>query len=80
MDNSIELYDGNEYIKFEIIDTFGVDDNNYACLLPEGGDELYILEIRYVGDEIEFLTIDDEKELDEIINLYEELVKEQEED
>lgn len=75
-DRTIELYDGKDLKKFEIIDTFGVDDNNYAVLLPEDEDMLYLLEVRYSGDEVEFLTIDDDEKFNEIISLYEELKEE----
>ena len=77
--NFIELFDGEENIKFKIIDTFGVDDKNYAVLLPEDGDQLYVLEIRHTDNEIEFLTIDDDEEFDEVIDLYEELKRENDE-
>lgn len=73
---TIELYNGEEYIKFEIIDTFGVDEENYAVLLPEDEDELYVLEMRYSEDGIEFLTIDDDDKFNEVIDSYEELKRE----
>lgn len=73
MDNTIELYDGNRVKRFQIMDTFGVDDKDYAVLKAEDSKDLYLLEMRYTDDEVEFLTIDDDDEFEEILELYEEL-------
>lgn len=73
MDNTIELYDGSMVKRFQIMDTFGVDDKDYAVLKSEDSKDLYLLEMRYTDDEVEFLTIDDDDEFEEILELYEEL-------
>ena len=75
--DSIVLYDeDNNEVEFNIIDTFGVDDRNF-CALQEDDDELIlIMEIINKDDEIEFKSIENQDELDEIIKLYEEMREE----
>jgi len=75
--DSIILYDeNNNEVEFNIIDTFGVDDRNF-CALKEDDDELIlIMEIINKDDEIEFKSIENQDELDEIIKLYEEMREE----
>ena len=75
--DSIILYDeNNNEVEFNIIDTFGVDDRNF-CALQEDDDELIIImEIINKDDEIEFKSIENQDELDEIIKLYEEMREE----
>lgn len=73
MDNII-LYDGdNNEVKFNIIDTFGVDDKNYCALQKDNDDMILILEVINNDKEVLFKSIDDQKELDEIIELYEQM-------
>jgi uncharacterized protein YrzB (UPF0473 family) len=73
----IELYDesGNRQ-SFRILDVFGMDDHDYAVLLPENNhnDQTYILriEIDENGQQY-FAGIDDEEELEDAIRIYEEL-------
>lgn len=72
----IELNDGNETIKLLLLDTFGVEEKDYAALLDENDDQLYILEINLEDNEVVFETIEDEEEFNEILALYEELIDE----
>lgn len=72
----IELNDGNETIKLLLLDTFGVEEKDYAALLDENDDQLYILEIHLEDNEVVFETIEDEEEFNEILALYEELIDE----
>ena len=73
----IELYDesGNRQ-SFRILDVFGMDDQDYAVLLPENNhnDQTYIprIEIDENGQQY-FAGIDDEEELEDAIRIYEEL-------
>lgn len=73
----IELYDesGNRQ-SFRILDVFGMDDQDYAVLLPENNhnNQTYILriEIDENGQQY-FAGIDDEEELEDAIRIYEEL-------
>ena len=73
----IELYDesGNRQ-SFRILDVFGMDDQDYAVLLPENNhnDQTYILriEIDENGQQY-FAGIDDEEEVEDAIRIYEEL-------
>ena len=72
--DSIVLYDeDNNEVKFNIKDTFGVDDNNYCALQQEDDDLILIAEVINNEDEVLFKAIDDQDELDEIIKLYEEM-------
>ena len=75
--DSITLYDeDNNEVEFNIINTVGVDDRNF-CALQEDDDELIlIMEIINKDDEIEFKSIENQDELDEIIKLYEEMREE----
>ena len=75
--DSIVLYDeDNNEVKFNIIDTFGVDDNNYCALQQEDDDLILIAEVINNDDEVIFKAIEDQQELDEIIKLYEEMKEE----
>lgn len=76
----IELIDetGNKE-EFRIIDVFGMDENDYAVLIPENeiNTMTYILRINYSDEEdVVFDSIDDEEELNDAIRVYEELKKE----
>lgn len=72
----IELSDGDETIKLLLLDTFGIEDQDYAALLDEDNDQLYILEIHLEDNEVVFEAIEDEEEFNEILALYEELIDE----
>lgn len=71
----IILNDGQKDIEFELMDTFSVEDQEYAALLsPE--EEIYIMEMEFEGDDAVFRTIENKKEFDEILALYIELLDE----
>lgn len=75
--DSIVLYDkDNNEVKFNIIDTFGVDDKNYCALQQYDDDLILIAEVINNDDEVIFKAIEDQEELDEIIKLYEEMKEE----
>ncbi|MDO4593892.1 MAG: DUF1292 domain-containing protein [Tissierellia bacterium] len=72
--DTIELIDENgELKKFKIIDTFGVDDYDYAALSPYDDERIMILQIINENGEINFKSIDDQNELNEIIEVYEQM-------
>ncbi|KWZ99895.1 hypothetical protein HMPREF3224_00196 [Anaerococcus hydrogenalis] len=71
MDKIILTDENNKEVEFNIIDTFGVDDKDYAVLEPIDEDFLLIYEIIKNDDAISFKTIDNDKELDELIRIYE---------
>lgn len=79
MDN-IELIDEKgQVIEVELIDTFGLDDDDYAVFSTlDDTDLLYILKIEVSedGEEVYFVGVEDD-ELDELIEVYEELKEEQ---
>lgn len=73
MDNIILYDEDNNEVKFNIIDTFGVDDKNYCALQKDNDDMILILEVINNDKEVLFKSIDDQKELDEIIEFYEQM-------
>ena len=73
----ITLNDGEKDVVFELLDTFGVEEKEYAALLSEE-EELLICEIEEEGDEAVFIPIEDQDEFDEILSLYIELLDEME--
>ena len=80
MDDKIILLDemGNE-VEFQVLATFGINDTDYAALLPMDEMELrtYLLRIEYDDfGEVILSGIDDEEELKEVIEVYEEIQKE----
>lgn len=77
--DKIILNDGNKDIEFDLLDTFSVEDKEYASLMSKD-DELYIMEVDFDGDEAVFKTIDNKKEFDEILALYIELLDEYEDE
>lgn len=80
MNDKIVLLDemGNR-IEFQLLATFGLDDYEYAALLPVDDMEslTYLLRIEY-DDEGEpiLVGIDDDDELKDVIKVYEEIQKE----
>lgn len=84
----IVLYDedGNE-TEFEVIATLELDDNEYAILLPKDADiepetdevdEVYVLRMEKDenGEDV-LVGIEDEEELNDVIEAYEELIKDE---
>ncbi len=76
MDSIILFDENNNEVEFNVIDTFGVDDKNYCALQEYDDDMILIVEVVEDEEEVFFKTIDDQKELDEIIALYEEMKEE----
>ena len=86
--DSIILYDeeGNE-TEFEVIATLGLDDDEYAVLLPinigipyesEEVCEVYILRMEQDENNDDVLVgIEDEEELNAVIKAYEDLIKDE---
>ena len=72
--DKIILNDGNKDIEFELLDTFGIDDKDYASLLNSETEEIYLLEIKTEGNETFFSTIDNQQEFDEVMSFYMELL------
>ncbi|MBZ2387410.1 DUF1292 domain-containing protein [Anaerococcus murdochii] len=79
MDSIFLLDENNNEVEFNILDTFGIDDKNYAALEQVGDDMIMIAEVYNTSDVISFKTIEDQKELDEIIEFYEEMKRENDE-
>lgn len=80
MDDKIVLLDeyGNEE-EFIILATFGLDDDNYAALLPSNNMEsdIYILKIEEdKNGDLLLMGIDDDEELQDAIDAYEEIQSE----
>lgn len=79
MDSIFLLDENNNEVEFNIMDTFGIDDKNYAALEEVGDDMIMIVEVKNSDDIITFKTIEDQKELDEIIDFYEQMKRENDE-
>lgn len=73
MDNIILLDEDNNEVEFEILDTFGVDEANYAALKQVEDELILIVEIIEKNNEIELKSIEDQDLLDELIEIYEEM-------
>ncbi|MCI5971407.1 MAG: DUF1292 domain-containing protein [Anaerococcus sp.] len=73
MDNIILLDEGNNEVEFEILDTFGVDEANYAALKQVNDELILIVEVIEKNNEIELRSIEDQDLLDELIEIYEEM-------
>lgn len=71
MDKIILTDEKNKEVEFNLIDTFGVDDKDYAALEPLDEDFVLIYEIIKQGDSVSFKAIENDKELNEIIKIYE---------
>ena len=65
--------DNNKEVEFNIIDTFGVDDKDYAALEPIDEDFILILEMIKDKDSISFKAISNDREFDEIAKIYEDM-------
>lgn len=73
----IELSDGSEKIRLRLLDSFGVDEKDYAALLDEEKDELFILEVEFDGEDAIFKAIEDEDEFNDILAIYNDLLDEE---
>lgn len=78
MENQIELIDEfGEVEVFDLLDTFGMDEEDYAVLTSKKDGETYIFKIIYDENEMTFVGLDDQDELDDAAAIYEELKNEQ---
>jgi len=80
MNEKIVLLDemGNR-VEFQVLATFGLDDFEYAALLPVDDMEsmTYLLRIEYDDEgELILVGIDDDEELNDVVEAYEEVKKE----
>lgn len=76
----ITLYDEKEKAdRFEVLAVLDVDDDRYAILMPEGGDdEAIVLKMgQQENGELILMGLNDEKELDTVVEAYEEMAREQ---
>ncbi|MCW6678053.1 DUF1292 domain-containing protein [Anaerococcus sp. NML200574] len=76
MDSIFLLDENNNEVEFNIEDTFGIDDNNYAALKNPIDDMILIVEVINEADEVIFKSIEDQNQLNEIIEFYEEMKRE----
>ncbi|WP_311492494.1 DUF1292 domain-containing protein [uncultured Anaerococcus sp.] len=79
MDSIFLLDENNNEVEFNILDTFGIDEKNYAALKKVGDDMIMIVEVENTCDLITFKTIEDQNELNEIIEFYEEMKRDKDE-
>lgn len=76
MDKIVLRDEDNKEVGFNIVDTFGVDDKTYAALEPIEKDFIVIFEMIEKDDSVSFKFIENNKELDEIIKIYEDMKEE----
>ena len=83
-DQIIETIDENgNLIKFELFDIVGVDEKEYALLLPvdeEEGDEVVLMRLSKDGDDYLFETIDDDAEFEKVATYVENMDDEDEDE
>ncbi|MFR7353377.1 DUF1292 domain-containing protein [Anaerococcus obesiensis] len=79
MDKIILTDENNNEVEFNLIDTFVVDDKDYAALEPIDEDFILIFEMMKSKDSVSFKAIDNNKELDEIVKIYEEMKEDENE-
>ncbi len=78
MDKIILTDDRGEEVEFELVCTFGVNDEEYAALFNEIDEEIYLMRLEeYSGGEFTFTTIDDKDEFDDVVEAYEEFIEEE---
>ena len=62
MDSIFLLDENNNEVEFNIEDTFGIDDNNYAALRNPIDDMILIVEVINEADEVIFKSIEDQNQ------------------
>lgn len=67
---TLELEDGTSQ-EFEILETIEFEEKNYIALAPLDSDEYYIYGFKEDGENVEFFSIDDDKEFEKISELFE---------
>lgn len=73
----IELLDeNNNPTKFYLVDTFGINEDNYVVLEDMDEEEYYILKTQEKDGELFIYDIDNEDEFNEALEVYEELLEE----
>lgn len=63
--------DGSDIV-CEFLDMITYEKKDYIVLLPEDEEDVYILEVVEIGDEEEYLPIDDDDLLDTLFELFKE--------
>lgn len=76
----IDLHDGDKVISLLLVDSFGIQDEEYASLLDEKEEILYLAHVEFNDEEAIFTLIEDEDELNEVLSIYSELLDEDEEE
>ena len=73
MERFVAIDENGKKIVFELIETFGMNDSEYAVLNSKDDDYTYILKIIYDKDKNMSLEGIDDEELNSAIEVYEEL-------
>ena len=75
--NILTLTDENgQDVNFEFLDCIDYQDKEYLVLMPEGEDEIVIMEIEPVDEENEnYLAVEDEAVLDAVYGIFKEKFK-----
>jgi uncharacterized protein YrzB (UPF0473 family) len=75
---TLELEDGSKQ-EFMILDTMEHKKKHYIALAPLEGDEYFIYGFREEGENVEFFSIEDEKEFDSVAKAFEKRFAEEDE-
>jgi uncharacterized protein YrzB (UPF0473 family) len=67
---TLELEDGTSE-DFIILDTVEHKGKNYIALAPQEGEEYFIYGFKEEGENVEFFSVDDDKEFDEVGKIFE---------
>jgi uncharacterized protein YrzB (UPF0473 family) len=67
---TLELEDGTTE-DFIILDTLEHKGNHYIALAPQEGDEYFIYGFKEEGENVEFFSVDDDNEFEEVGKLFE---------
>ena len=67
---TLELEDGTSE-EFMILDTVEHKNKNYVALAPMEGDEYFIYGFKEDGENVEFFSIEDDKEFESISKIFE---------
>jgi len=67
---TLELEDGTSE-EFMILDTLEHKKKHYIALAPMEGDEYFIYGFKEQGEHVEFFSIDDDKEFDNVAKIFE---------
>jgi len=76
---TLELEDGTSQ-EFLILDTMELKGNHYIALAPMEGEEYFVYGFKEEGDNVEFYSIEDDAEFDEVAKAFEKMFAEEDDE